>query len=188
LARPLGLDELVDQFTLVEDELELLRNKTGATRLGFGVVLKFLVWKGRFPRGRGEVPDNAVEHVARQVGVLSSEIGFYDWSGWQAKRHRTEIRERLGFRECSVADAEQLTGWLIAQVTQVERRSERVREELLACCREQRIEPPSSGRLDRIVRSALHRGEELLFAQVQAALPEAVRDRTRTEMSSRTRS
>ncbi|MDN5918863.1 MAG: Tn3 family transposase, partial [Pseudonocardia sp.] len=177
MARPLDLDELVDQFTLGEDELELLRNKTGATRLGFGVVLKFLIWKGRFPRGRGEVPDNAVEHVARQVGVRASEIGFYDWSGRQAKRHRTEIRERLGFRECSVADAEQLTGWLIAQVTQGERRSERVRDELLARCREERIEPPSSGRLDRIVRSALHRAEELLFAQVQAALPEPVRDR-----------
>lgn len=54
--------------------------------------------------------------------MLASEIGFYDWSGRQAKRHRTEIRERLGFRECSVADGEQLTGWLIAQVTQAERR------------------------------------------------------------------
>jgi hypothetical protein len=92
LARPLDLDELVGHFTLVEDELELLRNKTGATRLGFGLVLKFLVWKGRFPRGRGELPDNAVEHVARQVDVPAVEIDFYDWSGRQAKRHRTEIR------------------------------------------------------------------------------------------------
>jgi hypothetical protein len=34
VARPLDLDELVDHFTLVDDELELLRNKTGATPLG----------------------------------------------------------------------------------------------------------------------------------------------------------
>jgi hypothetical protein len=177
VARPLDLDELVDHFMLVDDELELLRNKTGATRLGFGLVLKFLLWKGRFPRGPGELPDNAVEHVARQVGVPAEQVAFYDSSGRQAKRHRAEIRERLGFRECGVADAELLTEWLIAEVTQAERRPERVREELLARCRECRIEPPTSGRVDRIVRSALHRGEELLSARVTGRLAEPMRGR-----------
>lgn len=47
MARPLDLDKLVDHFILVDDELDLLRHKTGATRLGFGVILKLLVWKGR---------------------------------------------------------------------------------------------------------------------------------------------
>jgi len=37
-----GLDDVVDHFTLVGDELDLLRNKSGATRLGFAVLLKFL--------------------------------------------------------------------------------------------------------------------------------------------------
>ena len=44
-------------------------NKTGATRLGFALALKFLLWRGRFPRGHHELPDDAVEHVVRQVGV-----------------------------------------------------------------------------------------------------------------------
>jgi hypothetical protein len=81
VARPLDLDELVDHFTLDSDELEPLRNKTGATRLGFSVILKFVVWEGRFPRGRSEVPDNAAAHVARQVGVPAGELGSYDWGG-----------------------------------------------------------------------------------------------------------
>jgi hypothetical protein len=34
MARPLDLDELLEHFTLADDELELLRNKSGATRLG----------------------------------------------------------------------------------------------------------------------------------------------------------
>lgn len=42
MARPLGLDDLVDHFTLDPDELKLLRNKTGATRLGFSLLLKHL--------------------------------------------------------------------------------------------------------------------------------------------------
>jgi hypothetical protein len=43
VGRDLGLDEVVDHFTLVGDELDLLRNKSGATRLGFAALLKFLL-------------------------------------------------------------------------------------------------------------------------------------------------
>jgi hypothetical protein len=50
MARPLDLDELLEHFTLADDELELLRNKSSATRLAFGLLLKYLAWKGRFPR------------------------------------------------------------------------------------------------------------------------------------------
>ena len=109
MTRPLELEELVEHFTLVAGELELLRGKAGATRLGFGLLLKFLIWTGRFPRSVGELPDNAIEHMARQVGVPATQIGSYDWSGRQIKRHRMEIRRALGFRECSVAEAQTLT-------------------------------------------------------------------------------
>lgn len=34
MARRLELDELVEHFTLLPDEVALLRNKSGATRLG----------------------------------------------------------------------------------------------------------------------------------------------------------
>src|SRR6266536_6367558 len=150
MARPLDLDELLEHFTLADDELVLLRNKSGATRLGFSLLLKYLAWKGRFPRGRGEIPDNAVDHIARQVGVPPEELGLYDWSGRQTKRHRVEVRRHLGFRGCSVADADKLTAWLAAHVAQRERQAERVREELLAHCHAERIEPPTAGRADRM--------------------------------------
>jgi hypothetical protein len=34
MARPLELDELAEHFTLLPDEVALLRNKSGPTRLG----------------------------------------------------------------------------------------------------------------------------------------------------------
>lgn len=157
--------------------MALVAGKRGATRLGFALLLRFYTERGRFPRGRSEIPDSAVEYVARQLGVSPKEIAFYDWSGRTIKAHRVQIRRALGFRECSVADADKLIEWLVANVTQTERNAERVREELLVRCREERIEPPTGGRMDRIVRSALHRGEELLVAQVSARLPETVRVR-----------
>jgi hypothetical protein len=155
VARALGFDELMDHFTLGDEDLRLLRNKTGPTRLGFALLLKFLPWRGRFPRGRAELPDNAVEHVARQVGVPAADIGLYEWDGRQIKRHRVEIRRALGFHQCSVADAEKLTFWVAGNVTHAQRREEHVRLELLAYCRRERIEPPERTQVDRIVHSAL---------------------------------
>ncbi len=83
----------------------------------------------------------------------------------------------MGYRECGVADADKLTERLVANVTQTQRGAERVREELLARCREERIEQPTAGRVDRIVRSALHRGEERLVTKVSARLPATIRGR-----------
>jgi Domain of unknown function (DUF4158) len=52
-----------------------------------------------------------VEFVARQVGVEPGERGIYEWPGRTIEYHRAQIRGHLGFRECTVADAEQLAQW-----------------------------------------------------------------------------
>lgn len=90
--RDLDQDELIDQWTLVGAELELVSGKRGATRLGFALVLRFYTERGRFPRGRGEIPDAAVEYIARQVGVTPTDIAFYEWSGRTIEYHRAQIR------------------------------------------------------------------------------------------------
>ncbi len=177
MAREVDQDELIDCWTLVGDELALVAGKRGATKLGFALLLRFYTERGRFPRGRSEIPDVAVDYVARQVGVERAEIAFYEWTGRTSKFHRTQIRQALGFRECTVADADVLTAWLVDHVTQVERSAERVREHLLAECRRRRLEPPTAGRADRIMRSALSRGEDVLFARVASRLAEPQRQR-----------
>src|SRR5690349_21286149 len=39
---PMDLDELVEHWTLLEDERQLVAGKRGATRLGFALALKFM--------------------------------------------------------------------------------------------------------------------------------------------------
>lgn len=92
------LDELVEHWTLLVDEQELIAGKRGSTRLGFALSLKFYVRLGRFPRGRSELPDEAVAFVAKQVGVPPGELGFYEWAGSTIGYHRSQIRAHLGFR------------------------------------------------------------------------------------------
>ena len=50
---------LVEAWTLVDDDWELVANKTDATRLGFCLLLKFFELEARFPRHAGEIPKAA---------------------------------------------------------------------------------------------------------------------------------
>ncbi len=105
MARVLDEDELIEHWTLVGDELDLLTGRTGPSKLGLALWLKFFAAEGRFPVGRSELPDEAVGWVASQVKVPASDLGLFDWEGRTAERHRKTVRTFLGFRECSVADA-----------------------------------------------------------------------------------
>lgn len=84
------LDELVEHWTLLGDEQELVAGKRGATRLGFALQLKFYARHGRFPSGRAEFPGEVVDFVARQVNVPASELGFM--SGRSGRRGITRRR------------------------------------------------------------------------------------------------
>jgi hypothetical protein len=49
-------EQLIACWTLDEADWQLLVNKTGATRLGFALMLKFFDLEGRFPTSAGELP------------------------------------------------------------------------------------------------------------------------------------
>ena len=90
------VDELIEFWTLLDEDRLLLAGKRGATALGFAVLLKHYTRHGRFPRGRWEVPDEVVAFVARQLGVAAADFGFYEWSGSTIEYHRAQIRDHLG--------------------------------------------------------------------------------------------
>jgi hypothetical protein len=73
------LDELISVWTLVEGNWDLIANKSGVTRLGFAVMLKFYEIEGRFPAYPEEVPPAAahgrhpgpVRHLRIPPGALT---------------------------------------------------------------------------------------------------------------------
>jgi len=69
VARVVDENELIEHWTLVDEEMELLAGRRAPTKLAFALMLKFHQLHGRFPRGRGELPDEAVEYVAAAVNV-----------------------------------------------------------------------------------------------------------------------
>ena len=170
-------DELIERWTLIGDELVEVAGKRGPTRLGFAILLKFYSNRGRFPRGRGEVPAEVISYIARQVDVPAVDLGFYEWSGRTFEYHRAQVRKFLGFRECTVADADKLAAWLAEHVCRKERQPERVREELLRHCRGEGIEPPTADRVGRIIGSGLRQAEQALTAQISGRIPSVTASR-----------
>ena len=109
-------ERLIACWTLDEADWQLLANKTGGTRLGFALMLKFFDLEGRFPTNAGELPEAAVDYVARLVQVPAGELGRYGWSGRTIEYHRAQIRSERGFREATVDDEQQLAGWLAREL------------------------------------------------------------------------
>jgi hypothetical protein len=156
-------EELVESWTLLGDDRKRVGNKSGATRLGFAVLLKFFELEARFPRHPGEVPDSAVAYIAEQVDVAAARFSAY-WEAVRAvTRHRAEIRGVFGFREATRADEETLTGWLAEEVSPVELAPDELVDALLVRCRASRIEPP--GRIERIVGSPRARFEQRFWSR-----------------------
>jgi len=114
----MDLDELVEHWTLLDDERELVTGKRGPTRLGFALLLKFYAQAGRFPRGRAELDDDAIAFVGRQVGCARIRPGFLRVVRTH-EYHRTQVRRHLGFRECSAEDADKLTGSALSLIKSV---------------------------------------------------------------------
>ncbi|GAA2440686.1 DUF4158 domain-containing protein [Streptomyces lavendulocolor] len=142
-------EDLIEVWTLLEEDQERLRNKSGANRLGFALLLKFFEVEARFPEDAEEIPVPAVSYVAQQVKVPAEEWAAYDWSGRAIKRHRMEIRGAFGFRECSEGNQTQLAEWLAVELRGVELNRDRLAEAVVARCRKDRLEPPAPGQIAR---------------------------------------
>ena len=173
-------------WTLLPSEAALLANKTGPTRLGFALLLKFFQYAARFPLSMQEVPATAVAYIARQVGVPAEEFLRYDWEGRAVKYHRAQIRAFLGFREPTVQDAEELAVWLSEHVLPQGHADEHVNAAAYQRLRDLGIEPPTPDRLERALASASSAFEERFCTETVSRLPPATLGRLEDLLSAAT--
>jgi hypothetical protein len=168
-------DELTIHWSFTPDELALVPHGSDANRLGFAVQLKFFDLEGRFPRTPREIPLAALGFVAEQLGL--SPVGFqqYAWRGRTRKQHRAAIRTFVGFRTFTAADVSTFDTWLRQAILPSEQNPHHLLELALDWCREHRLEPPTPQRLERLIRSALHRHESVVFDTIAQQLPPRTR-------------
>jgi len=118
-------EELIESWTLVGADRDLVANKPGATRLGFAVLLKFYEVVARLSRDASEVPGAAVVYLADLVGVDAAEFDRYWWSSRSSEYHRAQIRDAFWTRPATEADGDRWCSWLAVELCPVETRRDR---------------------------------------------------------------
>ncbi len=169
--------ELIEHWTLLPNELTLLKGLTAPNRLGLAMMLKFYQYEGQFPTNKAEVPLQVIRYLAEQLKIDPNRLDNYDWAGRSIKAHRVKIRDFLGFREATLSDQNALKIWLEAQVLAYELKIESLLDAATTHLRQHKIEPPTPERLERLVRSVIHSFEEKLFSTIAQKIPMAVREK-----------
>jgi TnpA family transposase len=168
-------EELAQHWTLSSDERELLGNKAGATRLSFAILLKTFQFDGRFPDRREDVAGSIVTHLARQTGVPPETYSKGEWSERTQRHQRAQIREHCGFRLFRAEDETALVAWLSERVTSPNSEAEALKIAAYGHLRSQRLEPPATERLRRLLRRAVEQRQERLVRETAAQLSPSTR-------------
>ena len=152
-------EELIEDWTLLPQELELTKKKVGGNQIGFALLLKHFQLFAYFPEDKSSISQVVISYIASQVNLPESDYFDYDWQGRSAKVYRVEIRRLFNFRVASVQDSEEMVTWLIDEILANEQKNEAISELVYQRFRELQIEPPTPGRVERLVKSAVAKYE-----------------------------
>jgi TnpA family transposase len=163
-----------DDWTITNEERTYLKDRSGVGRLGFLLCLLFFKRNGYFPKRHVDIPEETLFYAADEIGVSADLFSEYDFSGRSAKLHRTEIREILGYRQSTNADAVQAETWL-APRTLSDGDTFDLESLLGQWFREQKIELPSVSRRRNIIANAIEAGNTEIFRILHTRLSEETR-------------
>jgi TnpA family transposase len=138
-------------------------------------MLKTFQYEGRFPEEGRDVPVDILGFVAQQLGIGVEVVENYQWDGRTARNHKRAIRDLYGFRAIIIDDQAELRDWLMAEAMPDEHRPTYLAQLAYGRLRQLHIEPPTQGRMERLVASACHRYDQHFFKATGARLSETVR-------------
>jgi len=165
------LEELIDCFTFLPNELKEISNKSGKTRIGFAIMFKFFQNEVRFPNYKSEIPKAVIEYIGKQIDTSPELFEQYDFEGRAFYYHKSQIRNYFGFREATTEDSVVVRDWLSQQISPDEIEIEHLKTKVYNKLRKLKIEPPTIDRVERITRSALNVFEEQFFKEIFSKIP-----------------
>ncbi len=173
-------DELIDHWTLTHEEITLVQNisEIGYNRLGYGLLLKYFQYEGKFPQRKQDIPSLIVEHIALQLHLHNNVFDDYRWNGRTIERHRSHIRQLLGVRMGTIADANTVLTWLFTHDQLLEEHKfDSLKEVVYERYKELKIEPPEPKRIERLVHSAVRTTDERLHKKIVERLTSETQER-----------
>jgi Domain of unknown function (DUF4158)/Tn3 transposase DDE domain len=170
-------DELASHWALTDLERQLLPDRIDHNRLGFAAHLKFCELEGRFPESPRDIPTAALNALATQLGIPSTALARYDWRGRTRKHYRAQIRAWFGFRPFTSTEGHALKAWLHREVLPLTSPLQPLEDMGRDWCRDHHLEPPTTGRLARLIRSAVQTYEHAFFDATSRRLTPATQQR-----------
>lgn len=152
-------EELIENWTLLPQELELAKKKVGGNQIGFALLLKHFQLFAYFPEDKSSISQVVISYIADQVNLPESSYSDYDWQGRSAKVYRVEIRRLFNFKVASVQDSEEMVTWLIDEILPDEPKNEAITEFVYQRFRELKLEPPTKPQVKRLIKSAVAKYE-----------------------------
>ena len=137
--------------------------------------LKFFQLEGSFPSSGRDIPAAALDYMAKQLAVEPNAILAYDWQGRTGKRYRGRLRTALGIRPATAEDFKAVETWLREEVVPWDHHLRHLQDAVLGWYRSRHIEPPTEGRMDRLVRSAIRTHEAAICDGTAAKLSPSTR-------------
>jgi hypothetical protein len=170
---------MVEHFLLTPAELHLVLTCRGDTnRCGMALLLKTLSHLGFVPDPMPHIPDEVRAFVAGQIGLLWDCSDGYAWNGSTRDYHLAQIRQQTGWRFPTGRDKDELETWLRTQGAIDAYTADALFDVACDRLRQERVELPAEGELQRVVHSALngffqdlhHRLAEALSAEARTAI------------------
>lgn len=162
--------DLETYWSFSSDECKLLPQHDASSRLGVAASLKFFQLEGYFPASSSDIPTAALHDMAKQLDVEPNVIAAYDWQGRTGKRYRGHLRTALGIRPATAEDFKSAETWLREEVVPWDHHLRHLQDAVLGWYRSRQIEPPTEGRIDRLVRSAIRTHEAAIYEGTVAKL------------------
>ncbi|MDJ0595976.1 MAG: DUF4158 domain-containing protein [Pleurocapsa sp. MO_226.B13] len=158
-------EELIENWTLLPQELKLAKKKVGGNQIGFALLLKHFQLFAYFPEDKSSISQAIISYIASQVNLPESSYSEYDWQGRSAKVYRVEIRHLFNFRVASVQDSQEMITWLIEEILPQEQKVEAITELVAHRFRELQLEPPTKLQIERLIKSAIAKYEANFSSQ-----------------------
>ena len=159
-------EELIENWTLLPQELELAKKKVGGNQIGFALLLKHFQLLTCFPEDKSSISQVVISYIASQVNLPESSYSDYNWQGRSAKVYRVEIRDLFNFRVASIQDSEEMVTWLIDEILADEQKNEAITELVYQRFRELQLEPLTKLQVERLIRSAVAKYEAIFCQQI----------------------
>lgn len=171
----ISIAHLARDWSLSFSDLDFVNARSIATRLGLSVQPKFFASRGYFIEKISDVPEDAVNYLAEQLGVARSVLSADDFSSRSSRRHISEILKYLGFRRMTRDDRDALSSFIASELCPKGLQIGSMIEQVFLWCRDRKIFEPSHQELNRLIRTERQRFLDTFLGSVVARLaPETI--------------